>query len=84
MLSLSQFQKILIEKPLCVYSQKYEFIKNLACKDKLYCGFNHSVSKSITFFLDKIRKNVIGEIKSIDKLERRFNLILKAHPWIKN
>ena len=79
------FKKILIEKPLCVYSQKYDFIKNLACKDKLYCGFNHSVSKSITFFLDKIRKNVIGEIKSIEiNWKEDFNLILKAHPWIKN
>ena len=79
------FKKILIEKPLCVYRQNYKFINNLSCKDKLYCGFNHSISESITFLLDNIRKKIIGEVNTVEiNWKEDFNLILGAHPWIKN
>ena len=36
------FDKILIEKPLCVHNQRY----NINYKKFTFCGYNHSVSKS--------------------------------------
>jgi len=80
-----RFKKLLIEKPLSVYNQNYSFIKNLISKNKLYCGFNHSLSNSIKCLFQQIKKNKIGSIHKVEiNWNEDFNSILKAHPWIKN
>ena len=80
-----KFKKILVEKPLCVFNQNFLFIKQLRYKNRIYCGFNHSISESILFLINLVLKNKIGEIKNIEiNWKEDFNLILKAHPWIKS
>ena len=80
-----KFKKILVEKPLCVFNQSFAFINRLRYKNKIYCGFNHSISESILFLINLILKNKIGKIKNIEiNWKEDFNLILKAHPWIKS
>jgi predicted dehydrogenase len=79
------FKKILVEKPLCVFNQNFSFINQKKYKDKIYCGFNHSISKSFLFLINLILKKKIGKIKKIEiNWKEDFKLILKAHPWIKN
>ena len=79
------FKKILVEKPLCVFNQNFSFIKKRKYKDKIYCGFNHSISKSFLFLTDLISKKKIGKIKKVEiNWKEDFKLILKAHPWLKN
>jgi len=79
-----KFKKILIEKPLCVFNQSFSFIKKLKYKNKIYCGFNHSISESILFLINLILKKKIGKITTVTiNWKEDFDLILKAHPWIK-
>ncbi len=80
-----EFDKIMTEKPLCVYNQDFTFIKKSKHKKKLYCGFNHSLSDSIIFLKELIIKGQIGKINKIEINWREdFELILKAHPWIES
>jgi len=80
-----KFKKILVEKPLCVFNQSFSFIKRQKYKNKIYCGFNHSISKSFLFLINLILKKKIGKIKNIEiNWKEDFKLILKAHPWIKS
>lgn len=75
--------KILVEKPLCSFSEKLNFIKNLKNK-YIFCGYNHSVSPSINFLFKKLIDNN-EKIKFIDVQWREgFNGILGAHYWLKN
>ena len=79
-----KFKKILVEKPLGVFNQSFSFIKKLRYKNKIYCGFNHSISESILFLINLILKKKIGKITNVEiNWKEDFNLILKAHPWIK-
>jgi hypothetical protein len=45
-----KFEKILIEKPLCSFNQNFTDLQKIN-KNNIYCGYNHSVSKSILYFL---------------------------------
>ena len=79
------FKKILVEKPLCVFNQNFSFIKKRKYKDKIYCGFNHSISRSFLFLTDLISRKKIGKIKKVEiNWKEDFKLILRAHPWLKN
>ena len=82
-----KFKKILVEKPLCVYNENFNFLKKKDLKDKVFCGYNHSVSKSFIYFLENL-KNILKKNKSKVKIDiewkESFDLILKAHPWIKS
>ena len=78
------FKKILVEKPLCVYNQNFTFLKNKKISNKIYCGFNHSISKSFLFFLKKLNTIENANLK-IDVLwKESFKLVMKAHPWIES
>ena len=54
-------------------------------KDKVFCGYNHSISKSFLYFVKSL-ENVLKKNKSNVKIDiewkESFDLILKAHPWI--
>lgn len=80
-----KFKKILVEKPLCVYNENYNFLKKKDFKDKVFCGYNHSISKSFLHFVKSL-ENVLKKNKSNVKIDiewkESFDLILKAHPWI--
>ena len=54
------FNKILIEKPLTYYANKNlkKFEKNTNQKN-IFCGYNHSVSKSFKYFLSTLKKKII-------------------------
>jgi|688.fasta_scaffold12516_5 hypothetical protein len=78
-----KYKKILIEKPLYVYNQKFD--TNLIKKSKnIFCGYNHSVSKSFQFFLKKIKIHK-KKINLVDvKWKEGWSGIIKAHYWLKD
>lgn len=73
------FRKILIEKPLCTSSEALNFKSNKF----IFCGYNHSVSKSFSYFLNKIKSQKNINLIDINWREG-FSGILKAHFWMKN
>ena len=79
-----KYKRILIEKPIANFREKnlIRFKKNSE-SDLVFCGYNHSISPSINFFINKILKN-----KQINKIEvnwrESWNGILNAHFWLKN
>ena len=75
------YKKILIEKPLCVYSQK---INNISKKDYIFCGYNHSVSPSIKYFLKMLSKNKKNYLFTSIKWKEGWKGILNAHYWLKD
>lgn len=79
------FDKILIEKPISNFQDKSIF--NLVKKQhniKIFCGYNHSVNPSMSYFFDKIRENR-NKIKFVNISWREgWDGILGAHPWLKN
>lgn len=78
-----RFKKILIEKPLCVFNQNFINLKKIKNKNKIYCGFNHSISKSFFKLSEIIKSKKIGKITKIEiNWKEDFNYVLKAHPWI--
>ena len=80
-----KFKKILVEKPLSVFNQNFKSLNNIKNKNKIFCGFNHSVSKSLLKVFNLIKNDKIGNINSvIINWKEDFNYILKAHPWIKD
>ena len=75
------YKRILVEKPLSVFNQNLSFLKN---KKNIYCGFNHSISPSILKLFELVNKKKIGRIKYVRiDWKEDFQLVLKAHPWIK-
>ena len=80
-----KFNKILIEKPLTNYkSRSLNLYKKKFLKKFIFCGYNHSVSKSFQFFLKKFsneKKNVNSII--VDWCES-WSGILNAHFWMKS
>lgn len=78
-----KFEKILIEKPLCSFNQNFTDFQ-IINKNNIYCGYNHSVSKSILYFLKLIKNNK----KKLNFLSVSWNEgwdgILKAHFWLKS
>ncbi len=74
--------KILIEKPLCTYNQSFNSFVNK--KNYVFCGYNHSISPSFKFFLEKIKKNK-RYINFINvSWQEGFKGILNAHFWMKD
>ena len=52
-----KFKKILIEKPLCVFNQSFDFLKKKKMTDKIFTGFNHSVARSFKFFINRLKSS---------------------------
>ncbi len=79
-----KFKNILIEKPLTVYS-KLDEAKRISFKSNynIFCGYNHSISKSFAYFFNKIK-----EIENIEYIQVNWKEgwggILGAHFWMKN
>ena len=79
-----KYKKILIEKPLCVFNQSFNFIKKKNIEDKIFTGYNHSVARSFKFFINRLRASKKNKIKAIIQWKESFDLVMKAHPWIKS
>ena len=79
------FKKILIEKPIANYpNNKIYNLKNFAHKYMIFCGYNHSVNPSLSFFLKLIKKKPL-KIKNIFiNWKEGWKGILGAHPWLKD
>ena len=78
-----KYKRVLIEKPFSVFDEDLSFINDLDDNENIFCGFNHSLSKSIIFLKKLILEQKIGNIKDVTiNWKEDFNLILKAHPWI--
>jgi len=78
-----KFKKILIEKPLCSFNQNFIDFKKIN-KNNIYCGYNHSVSKSILYFL-KLIKNNKNKLNFLSvSWNEGWEGILKAHFWLKS
>jgi len=79
------FKKILVEKPLCVFNQNFNALKKINKKNKIFCGFNHSISKSILTLIKHLQSKKIGKVETIEiNWKEDFDYVLKAHPWLKN
>ena len=80
-----KFKKILIEKPIANYGDKKILnIKDYLKKYMIFCGYNHSISPSLTYFF-KIIKSYKKDILNIDiKWKEGWKGILGAHPWLKD
>lgn len=80
---LIKFKKLMFEKPLCTFLQnekKYKFLKK---ENNVFCGYNHSISKSFLFFEKLFKK--LKNVKFIDiKWNESWDGILNAHFWLKN
>ena len=77
-----KFKKILVEKPLFIFNQKINLKYFKKFENKIYCGFNHEISKSILFLKKYIKSK--KDIKKIEiKWRESFKYLLNAHPWIK-
>ena len=79
-----KFKNILIEKPLTTVENKL-LNKNLFLKKKynIYCGYNHSISKSVNFLLRYIRK--LSKVKYVQvHWKEGWRGIMGAHFWMKN
>lgn len=78
-----KFDKLLIEKPLCVHTQNFNNIN--FDYDKNFCGYNHSISQSFLYLQKLIKKEKPSKISSIeiDWKEGWFG-ILNAHFWMKS
>ncbi len=79
-----KYKKLLIEKPLTNYSnnQFLNFTKTVN-KNNVFCGYNHSVSKSFLFFYKELIK-----LKKLNQINvdwrENWDGILNAHFWLKN
>ena len=79
------FGKILIEKPLSNFTDHkiYNLVKS-CYHPQIFCGYNHSVNPSMSYFFEKIQENK-KKIKSvIVSWKEGWDGILGAHPWLKN
>lgn len=80
-----KFDKILIEKPIANYLEnKIYRLKNNLDKYKIFCGYNHSVNPSLSYFLKQIEKNKKNIKYILVNWKEGWNGILNAHPWLKN
>jgi len=79
------FNKILIEKPLCVFNQKFSLSKKEVYNRNIFCGYNHSISPSINFLFQKIDSINSNDVEFIDIQWREgWRGIMKAHFWLKS
>ena len=78
-----KFKKILIEKPLSSYMEKFEQLERYN-KSNIFVGYNHSVSKSFNYFFKHIKKDKSKLNNIIINWKESFQGILGAHKWLKN
>lgn len=80
-----KFSKILIEKPISNFDDKKIYrLGNYKKNFRIFCGYNHTVNPSLTYFF-KILKSNKKNIQSVNINWREgWNGILGAHPWLKN
>ncbi len=79
------FKKILIEKPLCVFNQKFSLSKKEINSGNIFCGYNHSISPSINYLFKKIESVNPNDIEFIDIQWREgWRGIMNAHFWLKS
>ena len=78
-----KFKKILIEKPLSSYNQNYNLLKKYNNKN-IFCGYNHSVSKSVIYLLKIVEKYKKNFYFLEVNWREGWTGILNAHFWLKN
>ncbi len=79
------FKNILIEKPLSVPLKNNFSVLNMGKKYKIFIGYNHSISLSFIYFIDKILKLKKEDIKEIEiNWCENWLGIMNAHFWMKN
>jgi hypothetical protein len=80
------YKKLLIEKPLTTFKQKKTIPSLFKNKEKIFVGYNHSISNSFIYFADMLKKNI--SCKDIQYIEinwkEGWNGILNAHFWLKD
>lgn len=77
------FKNILIEKPLTTFKKNWVKKNFSNQKVNIFCGYNHSISKSFLYFLNNLK--IFKKNKSIlVNWKEGWNGILNAHFWMKN
>ena len=82
-----KFNKLMVEKPLTISKTNinYEKLIKLSNKNKIFVGYNHSVSDSFLYFHNLIKKIKKKDLIFIDvNWKEGWSGILKAHFWNKN
>ena len=80
-----KYRRILIEKPITNFSNKLlNKFNNSVKKEMVFCGYNHSVSKSFVLFKVYLLK-YFKKYKTLEiNWKEGWEGILKAHFWLKN
>jgi len=81
-----KFDKVLIEKPLTnIFNKSLEKIKKFNNK-KIFIGYNHSISKSFSFFLKNIKKTLKSHKLKVVNINwnESWHGIMNAHFWLKS
>jgi predicted dehydrogenase len=78
-----KYKKILIEKPLCTYLDKKTHKLLKLNKKNIFCGYNHSISKSFDYFLKNLKFIRNEKVIKVDWKEG-WDGILSAHFWMKS
>lgn len=77
-----RIKNILIEKPLCTFQENPDLFSKNNKKTQIFCGYNHSVSKSFNYFIKKISNKNINLVRI--NWNENWDGILKAHFWLRN
>ena len=78
-----KFKNILIEKPLINYlSNNYKKFNDV--NGRVFCGYNHSLSKAFQYYSKILKKNKEKINKIHVEWKEGWTGILNAHPWLKN
>ena len=80
------FNKILIEKPLTNFKNNLKIFINEKhlIRNKVFIGYNHSISKSFLFFLKLLKNKNKSELNEINiEWKESWKKIMDAHFWLK-
>jgi len=80
-----KYKNILIEKPIFPFNQKKINLSKKKINGNIFCGYNHSLSKSFLEFKKILSSKKFGNVNFIDIQWREgWEGILGAHFWMKN
>lgn len=81
-----KYKKILIEKPLTNFDNNLKILINnkRSIINKVFIGYNHSISKSFLFFIKLLKQKNKSELNEINvQWKESWKKIMDAHFWLK-
>jgi predicted dehydrogenase len=81
-----KYNKILIEKPLTNFKNNLKIFADnkYSIRNKVFIGYNHSISESFLFFIELLKKKNKSELNEINVVwKESWKKIMDAHFWLK-